>query len=56
MKIIINFSDLRIFPIFVIFIFKLDANLTIFFDFIYLFSFMRQKNTLISAISWEFDN
>ncbi len=60
MKIIINFSDL-VFPILVIFIFKLDTNFTslrlksaYFFDFIRPFGFIFQKNMLISATSWEF--
>ncbi len=51
-KIFINFSDLRVFPIFVIFIFKLNANFPglqpkseYFFNF----------TTLILAISQKFD-
>ncbi len=52
-KFIINFSDLSVFPIFVIFIFKLDANFprpksAYFFDFI------RFLVSLILALSWEF--
>ncbi len=51
-----------VFPTFVVFIFKLDANFPSlqmksahFFDFILIFGFIPQKYTSISTISWEFD-
>ncbi len=54
-KFIINFSDLSVFPTFVIFIFKLDANFpglrpksAYFFDFIHFFV------SVILSLSWEF--
>ncbi len=54
-----NFSDLNVFPIFVIFIFKLDANfpgeINVFSILFIFFGFIRQKNTSISAISKELD-
>ncbi len=59
-KIIINFSDFSIFPIFVILIIRLGANffvlaeISIFFRFYSFFGFIRPTNKLISAISWEF--
>ncbi len=58
-KIIINFSDFSGFSIFVIFIFKLDANFPYgqnqsIFDFIHYFGFMHKKAS-ISTISGEFD-
>ncbi len=56
----LNFSDMSIFSIFVIFIFKLGTNfpdawpkLAYFFNSINFFGFIHQKNTLISVVSQE---
>ncbi len=55
-----NFSDFTIFPVLVIFIFKLDANFPgLWQESAYsvgFLGFIHQKNKLISAISWELDD
>ncbi len=54
-KIIVNFSDLIVFPIFVIFIFKPDTNFHSLHPKSRYFQFYCQKNTSILTLSREFD-